>query len=115
VGDYENVCYLIHFDEPVGRSKAQHYLGFATDLRRRIAQHRAGKGSAITARANALGIGWRVVRVWRDADLDAEQALKAMLPKNLCPYCNVRVRRQKARLIDKGQGREAKRSGVTYP
>lgn len=95
--DYQNVCYLIHFDEPVGGSKAQHYLGYASDLRRRIAQHRTNKGSAITARANKLGISWRVVRVWRDADLDAEQALKAMLPKNLCPYCNKRVARKKAR------------------
>ena len=104
---YTNVCYLIHFDVPVGKSKAQHYLGFATDLRRRIAQHRASKGSAITARANKLGISWHVVRVWRDADLDAEQALKAMLPKNLCPYCNVRVRRKNARLIELSQGRGA--------
>lgn len=97
MAEYQNVCYLIHFDRPVGGSKAQHYLGFSTDLQRRIAQHRASEGSAITARANALGIGWRVVRVWRDADLDAEQALKAMLPKNLCPYCNKRVQLQKAR------------------
>lgn len=105
MSEYRNVCYLIHFDNPVGGSKAQHYLGFATDLPRRIAQHRASKGSAITARANHLGIGWQVVRVWRNADLDAEQALKSMLPKNLCPHCNIRVQRQKQRLINQGQGR----------
>lgn len=93
---YENVCYLIHFDEPV--SGVQHYLGFATDLHKRIAQHRASEGARLTARANARGISWRVVRVWRNADADAERALKAMVPKNLCPHCNVRVKRQKARL-----------------
>ncbi len=97
MGEYRNVCYLVHFDKPVGNSKAQHYLGFAKSLPERIAKHRASKGAAITARANKLGIGWRVVRVWRNADADAEIALKAMLPKNLCPYCNKRAARQKYR------------------
>jgi predicted GIY-YIG superfamily endonuclease len=99
---YTNVCYLIHFDEPVNRSGVQHYLGYASDLRVRISQHRMGKGAGMTRNANARGIGWRVVRVWRNADLDAEQALKAMVPKNLCPYCNRRAVRQRARL-DAGQ------------
>jgi hypothetical protein len=98
VDDYRNVCYLIHFDKPVGKSSAQHYLGFATDLKRRIAQHRASEGSSLIRSANARGIGWRVVRVWRDADLDAEAALKAMIPKNLCPHCNPRIARRNARL-----------------
>jgi hypothetical protein len=30
--------------------------------------------------------------------LDAERALKSMIPKNLCPHCNVRLSRRKARL-----------------
>jgi len=107
VDDYRNVCYLIHFDKPVGNSKAQHYLGFAKSLPERIAKHRASKGSAITARANKLGIGWRVVRVWRNADADAEVALKSMLPKNLCPHCNKRVERQKARLEHQSSARVA--------
>jgi len=95
VPEYRNVCYLIHFDEPV--SGKQHYLGFAVDLSERIARHRASKGARLTARANARGISWRVVRVWRNADADAEIALKAMIPKNLCPHCNKRVARQKYR------------------
>ncbi len=98
VDNYQNVCYLIHFDEPIGKSHAQHYLGYASDLRRRIAQHRASEGSSLVRSANARGISWRVVRVWRDADLDAERALKSMIPKNLCPHCNVRISRRKARL-----------------
>lgn len=97
MGKYENVCYLIHFDKPVGNSRAQHYLGFAKNLPERIARHRTSKGAALTARANALGIGWQVVRVWRDADGDAEAALKSMIPKNLCPHCNVRLQRQRLR------------------
>ncbi len=107
VAEYRNVCYLIHFDEPVYKTGQQHYLGFSTSLPERIERHRTNKGSAITARANKLGIGWRVVRVWRDADLDAERALKSFVPKNLCPHCNVKVRLQRARAekIESGQGR----------
>jgi predicted GIY-YIG superfamily endonuclease len=97
VAEYRNVCYLIHFDEPVGGKS--HYLGFAPELSARIAKHRASKGAAMTRKANDLGISWQVVRVWRDADRDAEVALKAMIPKNLCPYCNLRVSRQKARSL----------------
>lgn len=96
--DYLNVCYLIHFDEPVGKSHAQHYLGFAKDLRKRIEQHRTDRGAALIRSANARGIGWRVVRVWRNADADAEIALKKMIPKNLCPHCNVSVTRKRQRL-----------------
>jgi predicted GIY-YIG superfamily endonuclease len=98
VDDYQNVCYLIHFDEPVGKSHAQHYLGFAKDLRKRIEQHRTDRGAALIRSANARGIGWRVVRVWRNADADAEIALKKMIPKNLCPHCNVSVTRKRQRL-----------------
>lgn len=94
--DYQNVCYLIHLDEPVGNS--QHYLGFAKDLRKRIAQHKTDRGAALLRSANARGISWRVVRVWRDADGDAEIALKAMIPKNLCPYCNKAIKRKRERL-----------------
>lgn len=97
MSEYRNVCYLIHFDEPV--SGVQHYLGFAKYLPDRIAAHRRGDGALLTNRANIRGISWRVVRVWRGSDRDAEVALKAMIPKNLCPYCNLRVSRQKARSL----------------
>ncbi len=102
VGDYENVCYLIHFDEPVNRAGVQHYIGFAKSLPERVSQHRASKGASITARANALGIGWQVVRVWRNASREAELGLKQFGGKNLCPYCSkfrkVSARPREARL-----------------
>lgn len=84
---YENVCYLIHFDEPVG-GKMQHYLGFAKYLPERIAKHRAGEGAELLRVANKLGIPWRVVRVWSNADGQAEVKLKAIGAANLCPHCS---------------------------
>lgn len=84
--DYTNVCYLIHFDEPIGNSR--HYLGYASDLRRRISQHRAGGAAKLTTIANNKGISWRVVRVWGNADTDAEKYLKGLGASNLCPRCS---------------------------
>ncbi len=90
---YKNVCYLIHFDKPIGGSKAQHYIGFTTDLEKRVASHRATTGSGLTGRANFLGISWKVVRVWRDADTNSEKALKRFGGVNLCPICSKYRRR----------------------
>ena len=86
--DYQDVCYLIHFEKPLDGSGVQHYLGFAPDLRQRIEKHRKSKGARLTARANHLGIGWRVVRVWRGADWKSEKYLKGLGASNLCPHCS---------------------------
>ncbi len=104
--DYKNVCYLIHFDKPVGGSKAQHYLGFSTDLQRRVASHRASTTSGLTGRANRAGIPWRVVRVWRDADLDSEKALKRLGGVNLCPICSKMISRSSVKSKSRGERSE---------
>lgn len=101
--DYKNVCYLIHFDEPIGN--AQHYLGYASDLSVRISQHRSGHGSKLTGRANFLGIGWRVVRVWRDGTPAIERKLKSMGAADLCPHCSRYIRNLPSVTVEKGQGR----------
>ncbi len=88
VDSYRDVCYLIHFDEPFNGGGNQHYIGFAPSLPERIAKHRASKGSAVTARANQMGISWRVVRVWSDADSQSEKMLKKLGGVNLCPVCS---------------------------
>jgi predicted GIY-YIG superfamily endonuclease len=88
VDDYQNVCYLIHFDKPVNKAGVQHYLGFAKHLPDRIASHRASTGSEMTRRANKAGISWSVVRVWSNADADAEKSLKKLGGINLCPICS---------------------------
>jgi predicted GIY-YIG superfamily endonuclease len=103
VADYENVCYLIHFERPINKSGTQHYIGFALHLNERIAKHRASKGAQILRRANALGIRWEVVRVWRNGSREAELGLKQFGGKNLCPRCSkfrkVSARPREARLF----------------
>ena len=86
--------YLIHFDRPLGnpdnpRGQAQHYIGYADDLERRLAQHRSGNGSALMAAVTRAGIGWQVARTWPDGDRTLERRLKRMkaAPRLLCPIC----------------------------
>ncbi len=104
--EYRNVCYLIHFDSPIGGSKAQHYIGFTTDLQKRVASHRAASGSGLTGRANKIGVSWRVVRVWRDADLESEKALKRLGGANLCPICSKMISRPSVKSRSRGERSE---------
>lgn len=86
--------YLIHFDRPLGdldnpRGQAQHYIGYAKDVERRIAHHRDGSGAAIFRALAQRGIGWQVVRVWPEGDRALERKLKAAhKARRFCPICN---------------------------
>lgn len=88
--------YLLHFERPIapGRHTAQHYLGYADDLARRIKAHRRGRyngrstGCAkLCAVAGRRGIGFVVARVWR-GDYKLERRLKRRKSgPRLCPIC----------------------------
>jgi predicted GIY-YIG superfamily endonuclease len=78
-------CYLLHFDRPIYR--AQHYLGWSTNVVRRVALHQRGKGARLVAQALAAGIDVELVRVWPQADKAEERALKRRVPKSYCPTC----------------------------
>jgi predicted GIY-YIG superfamily endonuclease len=81
--------YLLHFAAPIapGRHTCQHYLGVADDLERRIAEHRAGRGSRLCEVAKERNISFEVVRVW-EGSRKLERRLKNQKnsPK-LCPIC----------------------------
>lgn len=81
--------YLLHFDRPFtlnGVTPIQHYLGWTQDLRRRLHDHQAGRGSFVTRRAHAQGVGFALVKTW-PGTLDTERELRDLRPKNLCPHC----------------------------
>lgn len=111
--------YLLHLDQPIPRGvsrtgkplTAQHYLGVADDVDKRLDEHRHttwtpldepeptetggtrrgqvhGNGSALIAFANFLGIPWQLARTW-DSDHSVERRLKNRheAPR-LCPICN---------------------------
>lgn len=87
--------YLLHFERPFGH--ARHYLGFTTDLERRLDDHAHGHGSTLMAYVSAVGIGFELVRTW-SGGRDLERRLKNWHngPK-LCPVCR------------RSEGKEARR------
>jgi predicted GIY-YIG superfamily endonuclease len=85
------VVYLIHFERPF--KHARHYIGFAggKDHRERIERHRNGRGARLLQVLNEHGIGYRVVRVWRNVTRDFERKLKNSWgghKDSLCPACS---------------------------
>lgn len=91
--------YLIHFDAPLHH--ARHYLGFAESVEAvpaRLERHRAGNGAKIMAAVGRAGITWRLIRLWAEADRNAERALKNRNDNaSLCPICRKARSRQKSK------------------
>lgn len=78
--------YLIHLDSPIAH--AQHYIGWARNLKRRLAHHRKGTGAKFLAEAVRRGIGFDIVREWDDADRNFERKLKNRKhAPRICPAC----------------------------
>ena len=84
--DKIGITYLLHFDSPLGRSR--HYLGWTSDLDRRLESHRNGARHrcVLTYEARIRGITWQLARTWENVTIHHEKKLKAQ--KNnprLCP------------------------------
>lgn len=89
----ERVCYLLHFERPLGR--ARHYLGITrTDqLQRRLRDHATGNGARLTRAAVQRGVKIGVVRIFRRQSWEAERLLKRRGNLHrLCPVCQDRQR-----------------------
>jgi len=83
--------YLLHFDRPISENHtAQHYLGYTTSLKKRIASHEEGtSGVRLLEVAKERGIGFTVVRTWSDGTRKLERQLKdGRHGSRLCPICN---------------------------
>lgn len=86
--DLLGCTYLLHFDEPIGRSR--HYLGWTNDLDKRLREHRKGprERCVLTHEARSRGIDWIVAVVWGGVTIAHKMKLKAQ--KNsprLCSIC----------------------------
>ena len=77
--------YLIHLDQPY--KHARHYIGWASQLKRRIAHHRNGTGARFLQVVNEAGIDWKVVKTW-EGDRSLERRLKDRHgASRFCPVC----------------------------
>jgi len=80
------IIYLIHFNDKL--SHAQHYVGWTTNLEKRIKLHKSGRGSALMKAVVENGIEFTVVRTW-EGDRELERFLKNKKnTKFYCPICS---------------------------
>lgn len=83
--------YLVHLSRAL--HGARHYLGFSTNVAKRLKEHAAGRGTPLLGAATKAGISWRLVRTWRKRDGYFEQELKRNHElKTLCPVCSGKKR-----------------------
>jgi putative endonuclease len=87
-----NVCYLLHFDQPIGnlenpRGQALHYLGYADRLDRRALEHLTGKGAKITQALHRRGIGFSIARTWKGSRTIERRLKNRKNARKLCPIC----------------------------
>ena len=87
--------YLLHFAAPYRH--ARHYLGWASDLDARLAEHRNGHGARLMAVLRAAGIDWTLAATW-PGDRRLERRLKRnRTSTRYCPRCGSRIKREAAR------------------
>lgn len=80
--------YLLHFDPPY--EHAGHYLGWAANIERRVAEHLAASSAAspLVRAAIAAGSVVSLARVWVGGDRTLERRLKRRHEgPRLCPLC----------------------------
>lgn len=78
-----------HVPYGVGRrGLALHYLGWAADIGRRLAEHQSGQGACLTRAVVRAGYQLHVVRIWPGATRTDERQLKgAHNAARHCPWC----------------------------
>jgi predicted GIY-YIG superfamily endonuclease len=90
--------YLLHFSRPY--QHASHYVGFTTDLARRLRQHRKGSTSPLVRCAVAEGIEIFLARTWKEVTVRFEKWLHSGGHKRLiCPICSGPRAFRRARIV----------------
>lgn len=82
--------YLLHFDEPY--EHARHYLGQSENVKRRLAEHEAGRGARLLAVVHEAGIGWQLARLWPGGPARERQIKRQGGLARCCPLCGVKPR-----------------------
>lgn len=81
-----STVYLIHFNRPYRH--ARHYLGFTTNLDKRITDHLCGMGARLLEVVTAAGIEWRLARIWPgNRELERKLKRRKDAPR-ICPICS---------------------------
>jgi predicted GIY-YIG superfamily endonuclease len=78
--------YLLHFSRPY--KHARHYVGFTTDLPRRLRQHRGGHGPPLIRHAVEDGVRLILARTWEMATVGFERRMHTRAKTEWCPVCH---------------------------
>ena len=78
--------YLIHFNQAF--KHARHYIGYTTNLDRRITDHLCGIGARLMEVVTAAGVEWQCVRTWQGDRRLERQLKKRKHAALLCPVCS---------------------------
>jgi len=74
------------------RACAGHYVGWARNIKRRLAEHAAGRGARLLAVVRQAGIGWTLARMWPGSRARERQIKRQGGHARHCPLCGVRPR-----------------------
>jgi predicted GIY-YIG superfamily endonuclease len=80
--------YIIHLARPLRGSKSRHYVGFSTQVEKRLWHHRKGTGSHFLREANRQGIPYALVVVFRGTKRDERKLKNRKNTPLYCPCCN---------------------------
>lgn len=91
------VCYLLHFDAPIGKHNTQHYSGKSKRLPKRLAKHEQNPDVDLLQEFKRRGISFTLVRLW-DGYTEREQEIKrSHRPWQYCPLCAEERRQERNR------------------
>lgn len=93
----ESGVYLLHFDKPYpnGR-KPQHYMGWAQNLRRRVAEHSSGSGSCLMQACKQQGVTFTVAALWiGETRTDERRRKNRKRLRDFCPICRAEKEKKK--------------------
>jgi len=65
---------------------------WARNVKRRLAEHEAGRGARLLAVVRAAGIGWQLARMWPGGRARERQIKRQDGHARKCPMCGVRPR-----------------------
>src|SRR5262245_50496799 len=90
-----DTVYLIHFNRPYRH--ARHYIGYTTNLDKRITDHLCGIGARLMEVVTAAGIEWKLARTW-PGNRQLERRIKNRKEAAaLCPICSGKAALKRAK------------------
>jgi predicted GIY-YIG superfamily endonuclease len=84
--------YIIHLARPLRGSKSRHYVGFSTQVEKRLWHHRNNTGSNFLREANRQGIPYCLVVIFAGTKADERRLKNRKNTAKYCPCCTGKPR-----------------------